>query len=78
MNKDIKNIYDMIQTILITRKNELANKQEHFKVFVECEITTSCFEANAISELLSIHELKAEIKDLEHWEKLLRTAYKVG
>lgn len=31
-----------------------------------------CFERNAINDLLIMQQLKSEIKELEHWEMLMK------
>lgn len=66
------NIYEMITDRLVNKKSELTECQEQFAVMCARELQSGTFERNAISDLVVMQQLKSEIKELEHWEMLLR------
>lgn len=56
---------------LEAKKEELKQRQESYLILAEREINTSQYERNAISDLLIMMQLKAEIKELE-FEMMLK------
>ena len=50
---------------LEVKEKELARRITSFRIFVETEINTDCFEQNAINELLNMRKLKTEINQLK-------------
>lgn len=65
-------IYKLMLERLETKRRDLKQRQDYFQVMAENEIITGCFEQNAIITLLAMQQVKAEIKELEHWEMVLR------
>lgn len=57
---------------LDSKKAELLERQEQFEVMWHNEKNSQCFERNAINDLMVMLQLKAEIRELEHNEILLR------
>lgn len=57
---------ETLRARLDTKKEELKKKQESYLVLAEREINTSQYERNAISDLLVMMQLKAEIHELEY------------
>lgn len=72
----METIHKLILERLDAKKQDLKQRQEYFQVMAENEIHTACFEQNAITDLLTMQQLKAQITELEHWERLLRTQIK--
>jgi hypothetical protein len=72
----MKKYYEMIANRLESKRKELAYKQEVFLATCNNEINTSCFERNAINELLVMQQLKSEIKELEYQEIVFRSQIK--
>lgn len=68
----MKKMYNLITERLNVKKSELSERQEQFGVMWHNEKNSGCFERNAINDLLIMQQLKAEIKELEHWETLMR------
>ena len=68
----MKNIYKSIVERLNYKRTELSERQDCFDVMWHNERHSGCFEGNAINDLLIMQQLKAEIKELEHWEMLMR------
>lgn len=62
----MKKVFDIIVKRLEDKKNELKEKQEHFMVMCNNEISSSCFERNAINDLIVMQQLKSEIEELEY------------
>lgn len=56
---------------LEAKKEELKQRKESYLILAEREINTSQYERNAISDLLIMMQLKAEIKELE-FEMMLK------
>lgn len=56
---------ETLRARLDTKKEELKKRQESYLVLAEREINTSQYERNAISDLLVMMQLKAEIHELE-------------
>lgn len=73
---DTKKVYEEIKKSLDQKNAELEERREYFKVMVENEISSGCFEQNAINSLLIMSQLRHQIDTLQHWETLLR--YTVG
>lgn len=69
----MKRLYGNITERLNAKRDELKHRQEIFSVFCHNEINSSCFERNAINDLLVMQQLKSEIEELEHWELLIRS-----
>lgn len=57
---------------LNSKKEELKTRQTNFMIMCNNEINTSCFERNAINELIAIMQIKTEVKELEHLELISR------
>lgn len=68
----MKKMYENIVERLNNKKTELAERQDQFDVMCHNEKHSGCFERNAINDLLIMQQLKSEIKELEHWETLMR------
>lgn len=68
----MKELYKNITERLSAKKSELKQRQEHFSIFCHNEMQSSCFERNAINDLLVMQQLKSEIEELEHWELFMR------
>lgn len=68
----MKKIYENIVERLNNKKTELSERQDQFDVMWNNERYSGCFERNAINDLLIMQQLKSEIKELEHWEILVR------
>lgn len=68
----MKKMYDLITERLNTKKAELQKRQEQFDVMWHNKKSSSCFERNAINDLLIMQQIKSEIAELEHWETLMR------
>lgn len=64
--------YNVLLERLNSKKSELKQRQEYFSVFVHNEINSSCFERNAINDLIVMQQLKSQIEELEHFEMLMR------
>lgn len=62
---------ETLRARLDAKKEELKQRQESYLVLVEREINTSQYERNAISDLLVMMQLKAEIQELE-FEAMLK------
>lgn len=69
----MKKMYENIVERLNNKKVELSERQDQFDVMWHNEKNSGCFERNAINDLLIMQQLKSEIKELEHWEMLVRT-----
>ena len=69
----MKKMYENIVERLNNKKAELSERQDQFDVMWHNEKNSGCFERNAINDLLIMQQLKSEIKELEHWEILVRT-----
>lgn len=69
----MKKMYENVLERLSNKKSELSERQEQFEVMWHNEKHSGCFERNAINDLLIMQQLKSEIKELEHWELLMRT-----
>lgn len=63
---------ETLRARLDAKKEELKQRQENYLVLAEREINTSQYERNAISDLLVMMQLKAEIQELE-FEAMLRS-----
>lgn len=61
----MNNTYEVVKAKLQKKKEELATKQDYFKVFCDSEMHTGNFERNAINDLMVMLELRTEIKGLE-------------
>lgn len=59
VNQEIKNRLEL-------KTKELETRQTNFMIMCNNEINTSCFERNAINDLMVMMQLKVEIKELEH------------
>ncbi|GFI32110.1 hypothetical protein IMSAGC013_03509 [Lachnospiraceae bacterium] len=64
--------YNLILERLKIKRDDLKRCQDYFQDMVKNEINTARFEQNAITSLLTMRQVKTEIKELEHWELLLR------
>lgn len=62
---------ETLRARLDAKKEELKQRQENYLVLAEREINTSQYERNAISDLLVMMQLKAEIQELE-FEAMLK------
>lgn len=62
---------ETLRARLNAKKEELKQRQESYLVLAEREINTSQYERNAISDLLVMMQLKAEIQELE-FEAMLK------
>lgn len=62
----MKKVFDIIVKRLEDKKSELKEKQEHFLIMCNNEISSSCFERNAINDLIVMQQLKSEIEELEY------------
>lgn len=62
---------ETLRARLEAKKEELKQRQESYLVLAEREINTSQYERNAISDLLVMMQLKAEIQELE-FESMLK------
>lgn len=69
----MKKMYENVLERLNNKKSELSERQEQFDVMWHNEKHSGCFERNAINDLMIMQQLKAEIKELEHLELLMRT-----
>mgnify|MGYP003372144487 FL=1 len=72
MNAVYKNMLERLNI----KKEEYNKKLYHFKIMVENESGTGCFERNAINDLLVMDELKAEIEELDRMVTLLEIQIK--
>lgn len=63
---------DFLQSRLATAKEQLLEEQNYFKVMVENEMNTSCFEKNAISALNNMLEIRTRIRELEFALQILQ------
>ena len=48
------------------KRSELKERQEQFEVLFINEKDSSCFERNAINDLIVMMQIKSEIKELEY------------
>lgn len=62
----MKKVFDIIVKRLEDKMNELKEKQEYFLIICNNEISSSCFERNAINDLIVMQQLKSEIEELEY------------
>lgn len=69
----MKNVYENIVERLNNKRVELSDRQDQFDVMWHNERHSGCFERNAINGLLIMQQLKSEIKELEHWEMLIKS-----
>lgn len=68
----MKRMYENIVERLNNKKTELSERQDQFDVMWHNEKNSGCFERNAITDLLIMQQLKSEIKELEHWETIIK------
>lgn len=68
----MKKMYGLITERMNVKKTELSERQDQFDVMWHNEKNSSCFERNAVNDLLIMQQLKSEIAELEHWETLMR------
>lgn len=68
----MKRMYENIVERLNNKKTELSERQDQFDVMWHNEKNSGCFERNAINDLLIMQQLKSEIKELEHWETIIK------
>lgn len=68
----MKRMYENIVERLNNKKTELSERQDQFDVMWHNEKHSGCFERNAINDLLIMQQLKSEIKELEHWETIIK------
>ena len=61
-----------LEARLDAEEKRLKELQERFIIFTENEIDTSCFERNAMSELMVMLEHKATIANIKHDLLLLK------
>ena len=61
----MKNKEEILEERLKIKKEELKQRQENFEILFINEKDSSCYERNAINELLVMMQLKDEIKELE-------------
>ena len=59
------NIVEVLEKKLTSANEELETRKNYFLLMVNNEINTSCFEKNAINELLVMMECKNRIKTIE-------------
>ena len=64
--------YNLILERLKIKRDDLKRCQDYFQDMVKNEINTARYEQNSITSLLTMRQVKTEIKELEHWELLLR------
>ena len=57
---------EVLEQKLAATKATLEKRKKNFCIMVGNEIDTSCFEKNAINELIVMLELKRTIETLEH------------
>lgn len=62
----MKNVNEILKERLDYKRNELKRRQKNFLDLCNNEILTDCFEKNAISDLITMQQLKSEITELEH------------
>lgn len=48
------------------KKSELKERQDQFEVLFHNEKDSSCYERNAINDLISMMQLKDEIREIEY------------
>lgn len=68
----MKRMYENIVERLNNKKTELSERQDQLDVMWHNEKNSGCFERNAINDLLIMQQLKSEIKELEHWETIIK------
>lgn len=56
----------ILQERLENKKAELKQKQEQFEVLFHNEKDSACYERNAINDLISMMQLKNEIREIEY------------
>ena len=61
----MRNKEEILEERLKIKKEELKQRQENFEILFINEKDSSCYERNAINELLVMMQLKDEIKELE-------------
>lgn len=74
MDKNMKDMNKLREMIINRRKakiNEFNRAKSYFKTSCDMEIDMGCFETNAISSLVHLKALKAEISELYEIEKLV-------
>lgn len=69
----MKEMHDDLLSRIATKEEQLATKQEHFRIMVDNEIQGGCFEQNAINSCLTMMQLKSEIEQLKFQEMLVRS-----
>lgn len=70
MGRIMDNRIEIMKSDLENAKQELKRKQDNLKWYVDREINSSTFEKNAISDLITMAELKEKIKMLEFYLSL--------
>lgn len=65
-------IVEILERNLAKEKEGLKKRREYFLVMVNNEMNTTCFEKNAISELLIMQEHKNNITAIEKYLMLAR------
>ncbi len=73
MNKEEAKFFALMMEKLEAKKAELKSRRMYFRIMVDNEIDTGCFEQNAINDLLYMKELRTEIAELEHWTRVIGT-----
>lgn len=73
MNRSLLEIHDVCTQRLNEKKVRLDKYQKSFVHFVNEEITTSCFEKNAMNDLADMMQLKSEIMELENQIWLIKS-----
>ena len=56
-----------------SKKRELEKNRDNFRVLLESELYSGCFERNAINDLMIIMNLRTEIRELERTIRLLES-----
>lgn len=70
--REMDKMYQFMLDRLNQKKQELAERQGQFEVMWHNEKHSGCFERNAINDLLIMQQLKSKIKELEHWETMIK------
>lgn len=69
----MKILHELVIEKLSVKRNELKKRQEQFEIMFHNEKDSSCFERNAINNLIIMQQLKSEISELEYLEMLIMT-----
>ena len=68
---------DNLKTYCEQKKKTLETKQNNFRIFIDIDMNSSCFEENAINDLLAMRKLRTEIAEIEHTILLFEAEEKI-